>query len=114
MKYSMTVFYPKTGHCSIYPEKKETKTDWHHILGRPTQALTNDRYGIIELGDYAHAYKDEEDTKSKIYMYQIQHFPDWIKWYLEHYKSPKGVVYDPKGYYIVNLIMWTLNTVFPF
>ena len=100
MKYWMKVYYPKPNQCSIYPEKNETKIDWYHILGRPTQALTDDRYNIIGLGDYAHLHKDEYETKKKIYLYQLATLPNWKEWYLKNYKSPKDVIYDPKGYQI--------------
>jgi hypothetical protein len=99
-KYFMTVHYDKPKQCSIYPERNETIIRWHHVLSRPTQALTDDRYNIIGLGDYAHLHKDDLATKGKIYRYQLEHLEGWKEWYLANYKSDKGIIYDVKGYQI--------------
>jgi hypothetical protein len=100
LKYYMTIKLPKRNQCSIYPERKETKTVFHHIFSRPTQALTDDPNNVIELGDYADSHHTEYETKKKIYEYKFFSDPSWCEWYLANYKSPKGVVYDPKGYQI--------------
>ncbi len=95
LKYYMTINYQKPLQCSIYPKDYLEKIDWHHILGRSTQELTNNRNNIIALGEEAHAKHDELETMMLIVKYQIETRPEWIHWYYKNRMSPKGVIYKP-------------------
>lgn len=103
-KYCMTITYDKPQRCAIYPKDYPEKIDWHHILCRNTQELTNDRNNIIPLGEEAHSKHDEMETMILIVNYQIETRPEWIHWYFKNRMSPKGVIYKPNIDYYMQIL----------